>query len=344
MDNERTTSRPEEQQADSEVRAQLQVHFWFTEQMSATFKSFATLVVFWFLGVYAAVYALQLFTGAELYQPAKKLTLILLAGIPLILMTYVVLRFYWWVSIQLARMSGWGKEAGWPRHFWFWTLAICSFAWIDPLDLVGKLIAKFPAMQNLAPYGIPAFNPAALFVRFVVVLLVIMLLYDYLKQGWQMAWARASEIWEEAVSLCQGLAVTLTNFMRPNVCVEYPEYRCDVPEHFRGRHALMADESGMHKCIVCRACERACPDRLILISGTRNPETKKQELTGFLLDNSRCCFCGLCEDSCPTDAIKHTNNYEYSCYDRSELVIDIFGEYLARTKELRAKHGGGHVS
>jgi len=342
MDNERTTS-PEQQRADG-MRGQLQVHFWFTEQMSTTFKSFAALVVFWFAGVYAAAYTFQLFTDVQSYSPEKKLTLILLAGLPLILMAYVLLRFYWWASVQLARVSGWGKDVGWPRHFWFWVLTIGSFAWIDPLDVIGKFIAKFPAVQNLAEYGIPAFNPAAMFVRIVVALLVVMLLYDYLKQGWLTAWAKATEIWEEAVSLCQGLAVTLTNFLRPNVCVEYPEYRCEVPAHFRGRHMLMADESGMHKCIACRACERACPDRLILISATRNPETRKQELTGFLLDNSRCCFCGLCEDACPTDAIKHTNNYEYACYDRSELVIDLFGEYLARTKELRAKHGGVHVS
>jgi NADH-quinone oxidoreductase subunit I len=152
------------------------------------------------------------------------------------------------------------------------------------------------------------------------------------------------EAWNFAVSIPQGLAVSLTCFLRPNVCVEYPEYRDELPENFRGRHMLKADEQGVHKCIACRACERVCPDRLILISAVRNPESRKLELTGFLLDNSRCCFCGLCEDACPTDAIKHTPEYEYSCYERNELVIDIFGEYLERSAELREKFGGDSVS
>ncbi len=49
---------------------------------------------------------------------------------------------------------------------------------------------------------------------------------------------------------------------------------------------------------------------------------KKKRLWGHQvdIDIAKCCFCGLCVPPCPTDCIEMTTIYEYSEYDRSNLI------------------------
>jgi len=333
---------------EDEGSQELLVRFWFTEQESAGFKMFALFAVAWFALAFVLAKGFGAFENAAELTREGKLWLIVVTGVPVILAVYVILRFFWWVSAYLARVAGWA-EAGkkipaFARWFWFLVPVVGAYLYVDPLDNFGRLIAQVDLVARLEQYGIPAFNPMLVLFRLSILFFLVLLLWNYIKQGIIIAWDWLKETWGFAVSIPQGLAVTLVCFLRPNVCVEYPEHRDELPENFRGRHVLVADERGMHKCTACRACERVCPDRLILISAVRNPETKKSELTGFLLDNSRCCFCGLCEDACPTGAIKHTPEYEYSCYERNDMVLDLFAEYFERTAELRAKFGGARVS
>jgi NADH-quinone oxidoreductase subunit I len=158
-----------------------------------------------------------------------------------------------------------------------------------------------------------------------------------LKQGFLVSVEKIGEWWDYAVSLAIGMKITLIHLFRPNFTFYYPEQEREIPDYFRGKHVLDFDENGEHLCISCKACERICPDRLILISFVKNPETKKLELTGFLLDNSRCSFCGLCEDVCPTGAIRHTDEFAYSVEDRGELILDLLKEYRERSAPLREK-------
>ena len=48
--------------------------------------------------------------------------------------------------------------------------------------------------------------------------------------------------------------------------------------------------------------------------------TRRKELTEFTYDLSRCMFCGLCEDACPTDALELTQDYEMAQYSREGLI------------------------
>jgi len=75
-------------------------------------------------------------------------------------------------------------------------------------------------------------------------------------------------------------------------------------------------------CIACDLCALACPEHLIVVSSERNEKTRRKELTNFTYDLSRCMFCGLCEDACPTDALELTQDFEMASYSREGAIWD----------------------
>ena len=66
----------------------------------------------------------------------------------------------------------------------------------------------------------------------------------------------------------------------------------------------------------------ACPEHLIVVTSERNAATRRKELTTFTYDLSRCMFCGLCEDACPTDALELTQDFELANYTREGAIWD----------------------
>ena len=126
------------------------------------------------------------------------------------------------------------------------------------------------------------------------------------------------------VDLLKGLRVTF-RYQDPNeVCTEqYPLERPEVAERYRGAPRLNTDpETGHTLCLACGLCALACPEHLIVVNSVRNETTKKKELTTFTFDLSRCMFCGLCEDSCASDALELTQDYESAWYGREGMVLD----------------------
>ena len=79
-------------------------------------------------------------------------------------------------------------------------------------------------------------------------------------------------------------------------------------------------------CIACDLCALACPEHLIVVSSERNEKTRRKELTNFTYDLSRCMFCGLCEDACPTDALELTQDFELASYTRDGAIWDRRGQ------------------
>ncbi len=124
--------------------------------------------------------------------------------------------------------------------------------------------------------------------------------------------------------LVKGLAVTFRNQNPKQIYTEqYPLERPQVAERFRGAPRLNVNsDTGETLCIACDLCALACPEHLIVVGSERNPQTRRKELTNFTYDTSRCMFCGLCEDACPTDALELTQDFEMAGYERQGAILD----------------------
>jgi NADPH-dependent glutamate synthase beta subunit-like oxidoreductase len=73
-------------------------------------------------------------------------------------------------------------------------------------------------------------------------------------------------------------------------------------------------------CVGCTFCARTCPDYAIEVERVDVPGGRC--LTRYELDLSKCCFCGLCVEQCPTKALVHTGQYELTFFDRELMVFD----------------------
>lgn len=147
-------------------------------------------------------------------------------------------------------------------------------------------------------------------------------------------------------SLIKGMQVTGKEFVTPKITEFYPEDRETYkwPERFRAILELIYDQDGNHKCIACGTCERNCPNGTITIESKMvdTPAgTKKKKLDNYIYDLGSCTFCQLCVTTCPTDALRFSNDFEQSVFTRSKLVKKL--NYLPEkpepelTEEQKAK-------
>ena len=124
-----------------------------------------------------------------------------------------------------------------------------------------------------------------------------------------------------------GLRITLKNFFKPKVTLEYPEQRPEIPDGYRGVPVLVKDPNGRSKCVSCQLCEFVCPPKAIRIAPAEIPEDAdyahvEKEPKAFDINMLRCIYCGLCEEVCPEEAIFLQDLYTVSGYSREELVFD----------------------
>lgn len=144
------------------------------------------------------------------------------------------------------------------------------------------------------------------------------------------------------VDLFKGLAVTLRYNVRALVepreganplqaiyTEQYPRERPSVGERWRGAPRLNNDpETGESLCIACNLCALVCPVDVISVGiATRevadgDKRKKKKVLTTFVFDTSRCMFCALCQEACPTSCIELTQEFELAVESRAGLVWD----------------------
>ena len=124
------------------------------------------------------------------------------------------------------------------------------------------------------------------------------------------------------LGIVKGLIVTLKNFIRKPVTVNYPEQRAPQHSRFRGEEFAWYEE----RCTGCASCAKFCPLGIIHIvtspSEANIPEGDSYKLEAFDIDIERCMFCGFCVEVCPYDALFMGSGFEEAQYSRQDLVLD----------------------
>ena len=150
-------------------------------------------------------------------------------------------------------------------------------------------------------------------------------------------------IYDAIVTILIGMWVTFRHLFVPAITVQYPHEKVKLPERSRMRLYVDIDD-----CIGCRQCERACPVDCIEIDLvkaakdedlglTSNGKRKPFHVIKFDIDMSKCCYCNLCTFPCPTECIYMTPEYEFSVYDRDDLIYQFSNYSAEEAQELVRK-------
>lgn len=138
------------------------------------------------------------------------------------------------------------------------------------------------------------------------------------------------ELYQGTRSLFVGMYITMRQCFKPVVTIQYPRQQMTMPPRFRGHIDLTKDEqTGEPKCIVCMACQKACPSACIDLDGAKVEGRKGKMLTRYNLDFTRCSLCGLCVESCKFDAIHFSRTYNVVSARKEDFHYDL----LQRLKE-----------
>lgn len=140
-----------------------------------------------------------------------------------------------------------------------------------------------------------------------------------------------------------GMKVTLSHLFVPAVTIQYPDVKIKLPERARNRLYVNMDD-----CIGCLQCEMACPVNCITIETVKSLPTddlgttstgmkKKLWVTKFDIDIAKCCYCGLCVYPCPTECIKMTDVYEFSEFERGDLIYNFVTLNKTEIETIKSK-------
>ena len=132
--------------------------------------------------------------------------------------------------------------------------------------------------------------------------------------------------WQGLYTVFVGMVITFKHLFTRSVTIQYPDVKIKLPERERNRLFVNMDD-----CIGCLQCERACPVECIQIDTvkslptedlgqTSNGKKKSLWVTKFTIDFAKCCYCQLCVFPCPTECIKMTDVYEFSEFERANLI------------------------
>jgi NADH-quinone oxidoreductase subunit I len=140
-----------------------------------------------------------------------------------------------------------------------------------------------------------------------------------------------------------GMRITVKHLFTRSATIQYPTVKKQIPERARNRLYVNMDD-----CIGCNQCAMACPVDCITIEtlkstpdvdlGLTSKNTKKRlYVPRFDIDIAKCCYCGLCTYPCPTECIVMTDVYEFSEYDRHNLIYSFATMTAEELTEAREK-------
>ncbi len=140
------------------------------------------------------------------------------------------------------------------------------------------------------------------------------------------------DIYEGISTALVGMKITWEHLFTKKVTNQYPELYHPIKSGdmaINSRNRIFVDMDG---CDGCNSCARACPVKCITVETckvTPGDETapdlhggKKRRtwVTKYDIDFALCCFCSLCTEACPTEAIVMTQEFEYSSLDRDGML------------------------
>ncbi len=134
------------------------------------------------------------------------------------------------------------------------------------------------------------------------------------------------DIYDGIATALVGMNITWKHLFTKSVTIQYPDVKREMPERVRNRLYVNMDD-----CIGCDQCAKACPVNCITIETAKSLPTedlgetsqgkkKKLWVTKFDIDIGKCCYCGLCVYPCPTVCIFMTDVFEFSEYNRDDLI------------------------
>ncbi len=131
------------------------------------------------------------------------------------------------------------------------------------------------------------------------------------------------EVWQAVKAIGTGMATVHKRVYEEPPTEFYPYVLPDLPPVSVQSLALVENEDGTERCIVCLQCERACPAQVITIERHRNPEGKGFLIDRFDIDLANCMYCSACVEACPVSSIVTIQDFEMSTYDLHTLKADI---------------------
>jgi NADH-quinone oxidoreductase subunit I len=143
-----------------------------------------------------------------------------------------------------------------------------------------------------------------------------------------------AEIYSGLKSLFIGMRITIGQFFKPIVTVQYPHETLKMPARFRGHIELVRDPAtGKPKCFVCKLCEKACPSDCITVEGVKPEGAKRKTVTHYRLDFTKCSLCGSCVEACRDNAIRFSREYNLASLNKEDFVMDLFKRLEAQRLE-----------
>jgi NADPH-dependent glutamate synthase beta subunit-like oxidoreductase/Pyruvate/2-oxoacid:ferredoxin oxidoreductase delta subunit len=104
------------------------------------------------------------------------------------------------------------------------------------------------------------------------------------------------------------------------------------------REAIRCMRCQTHVCVACTMCARVCPDNCIAVEGDDTGYKRTVARYDFVME--WCCFCGLCQDICPTQTLSLAADCDYArtsrrafFYDRRAMLRPFDGPQVLENKD-----------